>query len=117
MLGPQFDFVRGNPKSMDTTEHTHKVEARNEYGDWVGELKWHPKTGEIKNLFVEANERRQGIARGMWDEANRISQSERGVVTPKHSSDRTDEGDAWAKAVGGKVPPKAPKTTHNWENE
>lgn len=101
---------------MDTKEHLHKVEAY-DAGDWAGELKWHPKTGEIKNLFVEANVRRQGIGTGLWNEAQRIATSERGIVPPKHSADRTDDGDAWAKKIGGALPKRLRNTTHNWETE
>lgn len=114
--GPQFEFIRANMKSMDTREHLHKVEAYDD-SDWAGELKWHPQTGEIKNLFVEANLRRQGIGTDLWKEANRIAQTEKGVVPPKHSPDRTDAGDAWAKSVGGALPKRLPGTTHRWETE
>lgn len=115
MLGPQFEFLKANTKDMDTKRHTHKLEAYDEdFGDFTGVMEWHPKTGELKNIYVEPNYRRQGIATALWSEGRKIAQSQKGVVAPQHSSDRTDEGDAWAQSTGDRLPQRKSAPTHNW---
>lgn len=56
--------------------------------------------GEIWGVEVAQHYRRKGIATAMYKEAKRRN------IPIKHSSVRTDAGDAWAKKVGGEVPPK-----------
>ena len=102
---------------MDTSENLHRLEALDEWDDYAGTMEWHPKTGELKNIFVEPNLRRQGIATAMWSRAKEIASETRGVVSPRHSPDRTDEGDVWAKSTGDKVPPRQSKPTHRWDEE
>jgi hypothetical protein len=47
-----------------------------------------------------------GMATEMWNHANRVADAAKGNVPhPEHSSSRTDAGDAWAKSVGGYIPP------------
>lgn len=72
----------------------------------------HPIHGEIGNMQITAsrndhqivgvdvhkNFRRQGIATAMYRKAISVG------LTPRHSSSRTDDGDAWAKSVGGFSP-------------
>jgi predicted GNAT family acetyltransferase len=71
----------------------------------IGELLWHP-TGEIKDVKVRDEYKRTGIATKMLKmaktEARRAKQP-----NIKHSPIRTDEGDAWAKKVGGTLPKRA----------
>lgn len=81
----------------------------------------HPKHGEVGHLSVRATDlgdrpagniddvhvhedfRRQGIATELWNHANELA--DKGVIPrPLHSTQRTYEGDRWARAVGGKVP-------------
>ena len=90
-------------------EH-HKVSALHKE-ERVGLMKWDPDTGEVKDLQVHPEHRRRGVASGMWDFAQRQAKPQTpgldyadDVVAPKHSSERTDVGDAFAKSVGGKVP-------------
>lgn len=75
----------------------------------VGKMHWYKQAstgtlehaqGEIHMIKVDPVYQRQGIGRGMWDEAQQYSPA------PVHSPFRSDEGDAWAQRVGGIVPPR-----------
>jgi GNAT superfamily N-acetyltransferase len=55
-------------------------------------------TNELRNIMVNPEFQRKGIATGMWKYAK--SQG----YNPEHSMDRTDEGDAWAKSLGEVTP-------------
>jgi len=91
-----------------TPEHIgwHSVVARDPYGDVAGVMHWSKKkrgslpAGNVDWVEVDPSHQRQGLATKMWEHANEI-----GVrPSPKHSPDRTDKGDAWARAVGGRLP-------------
>jgi GNAT superfamily N-acetyltransferase len=69
----------------------------------VGRLEWSHETGEIHNIDVAKDHRRRGVATAAYQLAHRLA-SEYGVTPPKHSRDRSDQGDAWARAVGGELP-------------
>ena len=115
----QFSLIPAQERSKYARTR-HKVVAETDTGDYVGELEWHSRSdNRISNLFVEANHRREGVATGMWNYAHEMAKTTKGVKPPTHSSDRTDEGDAWAKATGGPVPKRTANTyvTHNWETE
>lgn len=115
--GIQFRFEKGNPRSPVGKEQRHKVIAE-EGSDYVGELEWYPRGNRaITNLFVEGNYRRQGIATGMWHYAHEIAKTTRGVQPPRHSMDRTNDGDAWARSVSKRLPPRTRDLRHNWEQE
>lgn len=82
----------------------HKVTAYDSNHDEVGRLEWHAGTGEILNVDVASEYRRQGIATAMHSLAHKLS-GQYGLPKPRHSRDRSDMGDAWAAKVGGTVPP------------
>jgi hypothetical protein len=105
--GIQFSFHKGNPKSPIGEETRHKVTAKQ--GDLpVGELEWFSRgNNAVSNVYVREDFRRQGVATRMWDTAHEAASSTRGVKPPKHSKDRTNAGDAWAKSVGGRVPSRS----------
>lgn len=65
----------------------------------VGVLLIHPKTNRIESVRVDPSHQRRGIATEMFNVAIQRLGKE-----PKHSSDRSDEGDAWARSVGGTLP-------------
>ena len=67
----------------------------------VGELNWYGTTGTIHHIGVEDGYMRQGIATAMWQWGQEMR------PRPKHSGDRTTQGDAWARSVGGPIPRKA----------
>jgi hypothetical protein len=73
----------------------HKIVAM--YGDTrVGHMAWNAK--EIHGVDVADPHQRRGLATEMWNWGQEMR------PRPKHSSDRTNQGDAWARAVGGKLP-------------
>ena len=41
-----------------------------------------------------------------WGTYEVLTTSDTGIKSPQHSTFRTDKGDAWARKVGGKVPPR-----------
>ena len=115
----QFRFEKGNPKSPIGKETRHKVVAETNDGDYAGNLEWYSRgNNHISDIFVEGNYRREGVATGMFNYAHEMAKTTRGVQPPKHSPDRTDEGDAWAKSTGKRVPQRQHlDTTHSWEEE
>ena len=106
-----------SPEHAETDWAKARPEERNQYAGSavdpghrpIASFSWHHKTGEVRGLFTEKEHQRQGIATSMWHEANRIAGETRGVTAPRHSADRTDAGDAWARSLGGRVPPRRPR--------
>jgi hypothetical protein len=74
----------------------------------LGSVSWSHKGGEV--LGIHSAVRRQGIATSLWHEAKRVAGETRGVTTPRHSSFRTKEGEAWARSLGERLPPNRQKT-------
>jgi GNAT superfamily N-acetyltransferase len=71
----------------------------------VGHLFW-DEAGGVGAVAVRDEYLRRGIGRGMWEHARAVAAASGGKIPePKHSTDRSLEGDAWAQAVGGHVPP------------
>jgi len=64
------------------------------------------RNGEVSGLETDPNLRRQGHAKELWNAAHEHAETTPGVPTPQHSRLRTKAGEAWAKAVGGEVPPR-----------
>lgn len=64
----------------------------------LGALTWDPKTKQVELVFVQNEFRRKGIARELWDAANRVA----GPL--KHGKERSPAGRAWAEAMGGDTP-------------
>lgn len=109
----KFQFQKANTNLTDGgrrsrwSDHLHRIDAHNrDTGRSQGHLCWHPKTGELCDIFVEIRMRRKGIATTMWEAANKIAKKD-GIVAPKHSSARTENGDVWAKSIGGNLPARA----------
>ena len=73
----------------------------------VGTLQWHPKTGDVNWVRTHQDYRGLGVATTMWEKANKLS-ADTGIKAPKHSKHRTEEGEAWAKQVGGEMPLRSP---------
>jgi ribosomal protein S18 acetylase RimI-like enzyme len=93
-----YEFTQGEPDLMH-----HHVQATHE-GKPVGYIEWHHKNGLVTGVEVTPEYRRRGVATELWNQAHKAASSTRGVPRPRHSSDRTDSGDSWAKSVGGPVP-------------
>jgi tRNA(Met) C34 N-acetyltransferase TmcA len=73
-----------------------------ESGEKVGHL-LADHSGRIQSIAVTPAHQRRGVATGMWEHAQNLHRQ--GLVpAPRHSKDRSDQGDAWAKSVGGRRP-------------
>lgn len=103
--GPIYSSLYGSaPDNL-----VHSVRATHpDHGD-VGHFYWHPQTGEIKDVLVMGEHEGKGLASQMFRTAQQTAASNPKVPTPRHSADRTDEGDAWARKVGGALPPRSDK--------
>jgi len=93
-----FEFTRG-----EQYRSHHRIVATMG-GQYVGHIEWHPKSGRVMGVEVAPEHRRKGIATHLWRAAIRQAADSRSVKKPIHSSDRTDAGDAWARAIGGTLP-------------
>jgi hypothetical protein len=99
-LGLQFQY---DTVDLGGSKPHHRVRAFAAGGAVkVGDLLWTSK--EVSNIGVAADQQRRGVATGMWQEAHRLAAENARVPQPKHSSDRTAAGDAWARSVGGRLP-------------
>ena len=93
-------------RNEDMVSPTGKIISRGGKGQVVGTIKWHPQTGSINWVRTHPDYRGLGVASTLMEKANKLS-ADTGIKAPKHSIHRTEEGDKWAKAVGGKVPRRA----------
>lgn len=85
--------------------YVHHITAKADEGT-VGEMHWSDaRKGQISHIWVDPDRHRQGIATGMWNTGHEIAKSN-GITPPKHSPDRSDKGDAWARAVSGRRLPR-----------
>ena len=71
-------------------------------GNKIGHLRWDNESGEIKDVDVNEHYQRQGIGRAMYNMGQGYDPA------PQHSDIRSDEGDSWAKSVGGYLPERMP---------
>lgn len=95
--------MRYSPPDMDMPRHTILVTHPDKgtmttQGRYIGSMTWHPTSHEVTAVHVDERFQRQGVASEMW----RFGQELR--PRPKHSPDRTNAGDAWARSVGGRLP-------------
>jgi hypothetical protein len=78
-----------------------RIEAVHPEHGVVGHMLLHPLISgkrKVRNIVVNNEFQRKGIATGMWNYA--MAQG----LKPKHSADRTDAGDAWARSVSKRLP-------------
>lgn len=109
--GPIYSSLYGSAPDFQV----HSIRATHpEHGD-VGHLYWHPETGEIKDVLVMGEHEGKGIASKMYAVAHSTAANNKDIPAPAHSSQRTREGDAWAKKVGGALPPLADGKFHGEE--
>ena len=100
----QFHFIKADPRAMGGAIHHTVYYGEPDPAAEGGMLRWHAKTGEIHNIEVSPGMRRQGIATAMYGKAKEISSLTRGVKTPRHSPDRSEAGEAWARSLGERLP-------------
>ena len=60
------------------------------------------REGEVSAVETHPKYRKQGLAKKLWDYAGTLGHM--GIPAPKHSSGRTQAGEAWAKKIGGELP-------------
>ena len=72
----------------------------------AGHLLWSSRG--VRNIAVSEGMQRQGIGTALWNEGHRLASENARIPKPKHSPDRTNEGDAWARSVGGRLPRRSP---------
>jgi GNAT superfamily N-acetyltransferase len=84
----------------------HTIDVMDKDYNDVGHLRW-SNLGPINYVGVIPEYRRRGVATAMYQLGHQLAReySDRVNSGPEHSRDRTPEGDAWAKAVGGWLPP------------
>ena len=93
----------------------HEIRAIHPEHGVIGRLEWLSKNnnrpGHVTNVWVSAEHRRKGIATSMWRHAQQLHESGEFDSAPHHSENRTDKGDAFAKSVGGELPPRLSSST------
>ena len=73
----------------------------------IGSIKWNlDMDGEVGGISVREDWQRKGVAQLLWNVATGLAE-ERGWFGPSHSPNRTAAGDAFARSIGGPLPPLA----------
>jgi hypothetical protein len=99
--------LRGDLPEGLTFQHvdrgdSHKVMAIHPEDGQIGQLSWFKqqgyghKAGEVDGIEVDPQYHRQGVASAMWEHAHALGVHPK----PRHSSEQTEEGKAWAHHVG-----------------
>jgi GNAT superfamily N-acetyltransferase len=91
-------------EALDTgaSKPLHTVNAYTPEGSFAGTMHWNSR--HVRKIDVRPQYQRQGVATAMWEHGHSVAEEESRVPRPKHSKDRSDAGDAWAKSVGGRLP-------------
>lgn len=97
-----------NNADFNSVTFTHTVDrsgarivAEHPTAGVIGHMLLHPLVNgkrKVRNIVVNQDHQRQGVATGMWNYAQ-----EQGLK-PRHSADRTNDGDAWARSVSSRLP-------------
>jgi GNAT superfamily N-acetyltransferase len=84
-----------------TLDHDSKEITAMHGGRAIGSLDWISTTEgpKVSSVAVSPDHRRQGVASAMYERA-----SQHAGQPLRHAVHRTDEGDAWARSVGGELP-------------
>lgn len=93
-------------QNQDLVSPTGKVVSRGGRGIVLGTMQWHPKSGDVNWVRTHHDYRGLGVATTLWEKAHKLA-ADTGIKAPIHSKHRTDEGEAWAKNVGGEIPTRA----------
>jgi ribosomal protein S18 acetylase RimI-like enzyme len=81
-------------------------------GRRVGFIEWEKSEGsesatEILEIEVSPEHRRKGLATAALRHSQTVARASKGAIPmPRHSPQRTPEGDAWAKSTGDTLPPR-----------
>jgi hypothetical protein len=98
LSGLQFEYRKPEGEGR----YIHQLTARTERGSQLGTMLWSNK--QVLNIGVSADQQRRGVATALWNEGHRLAGEVQRIPQPKHSADRTNAGDAWARSVGGRLP-------------
>lgn len=95
---------------MSADDEAHLIRAHLPDRENVGEMSIRAKSGgpdrprgHINEINVDPDLQRQGIGTALWNHAHELAR-QKVIPVPKHSKQRTDEGDQWARKVGGPLP-------------
>ena len=94
------------PTTEDGRRNIRVLRLELALGDDTAYIDWEP-SGELYYIKVPVEYRRQGLATKLWKSAQEHAR-ESGLPSLTHSSYRTNEGDAWAKSLGEKLPTRIP---------
>jgi GNAT superfamily N-acetyltransferase len=87
-----------------TRQHPHMyLLSDKQSGKYLSNMALDEK-GKVQAVETHPQYRRQGLAKKLWGIAQ--ENTAQGAPAPQHSSTRTRAGEAWAKKVGGEVPPR-----------
>lgn len=96
------DFNGINYRHLDSGRLGARVIAEHPEHGYVGHMLLLGLRGgsgrKIRDISVKPEFQRQGIATGMYRYA------EAAGLKPKHSDQRTDQGEAWARSLGVRLP-------------
>jgi GNAT superfamily N-acetyltransferase len=104
-MSPPLSHIQFQYHPPEMGAEYHRVTAhRQEEGEskYAGYMAW--SSSGVRNIDVAPAVQRQGIGTALWNEGHRLASEHARVPKPKHSKDRTNEGDAWARSVGGRLP-------------
>ena len=108
---PHIYYEVGGPSGRTTNAgaNVNQVHFRaSEQGDKLGHLEWSGTRGEILDVHVNKEVRRKGVATAMYKAAKEIA-LKTDSSEPMHSSDRSDQGESWAKSTKEPLPPRMPR--------
>lgn len=110
-LGLQFTRYKASERfpGTDHLQDEHVIEAVHPEHGVIGELAVRARNGggrqagHIDDVWVDKQMQRQGVGTAMWEHAHQLA-DQKVIPRPKHSPQRTHEGDQWARKVGGRLP-------------
>ena len=81
---------KGYDLLVNPGDKSHLVEAyKGKFGP-IGHLEWDATTGETKNVHVDPEHQRKGLATAMWNTAQNS-----GLIKPVHSQAVSAQGKKW----------------------
>ena len=92
----RFRTLRGTTGGFDGRENRVEAMLKQKNIGYLSLRRGSPLEGMVDMVKTRADHRRKGVATGMWRQAQKVG------LNPKHSTIRSEAGDAWAKKVGGR---------------
>lgn len=96
--GLQFHY---DSPDLGESKPVHRVTAMHG-SNTMGTMLWDSK--QLRNIGTTPGQERRGVATSLWNEGHRLAAEDPKIPQPKHSADRTEAGDKWARSVGGRLP-------------